>query len=498
MPRRRRDALTFFGGRRSSRHDLAFMNRPRRRSRVWLLILVLVAAVVGATYAWVARSDGRGPSVADDEGPPPSLLVANPTSTIAAGDPAALACPEAVEDWATFQGGMTRTGCTITRNITDPRVLWQANVGIQGWLNNPIIAEGLVIVGSAGSTQFEPDDGDGVIAIDLATGQERWFFDAELDVNGVAYGDGVVIAAGDEGRVWGLAVTDGRPLWTDELAVAAFGNPLIVNGMAVVGDGNGNLTAYDLGTGVRRWGVSVSGSIRGGAASDGTTIFVAGEDREVAAIAMDGTVLWRQRIVGRGPNADSVRIFAAPTVVDDLVIITLVRDAEFIDPALLALDKSDGSVQWRGIDAAGIKNDWGNIRSSPAVVGGLLVYAEPYSQDLIAVDVATGETQWAVETGAFCYPHWPSPAINSGQAIIARHDGGLYGVDLSERRVVWSIYVGARNAIGPFPEGFGPDFCEWQPRTGFSVLSSPAVSADGVVVVGTLEGILVAVGDQTW
>lgn len=464
------------------------------------MISILGVAALGiAVYAWVTRSDDGGPSVAGDEGPPPSLLTATPTSTTLAGNPTGvLACTEEAIDWPTFQGLMSRTGCTVTRTITNPRVLWQADVGIQGWLNNPIIAEGLVIVGSAGFTQFEPDDGDGVTALDLATGEERWFFDAELDVNGVAYGDGVVVVAGDEGRVWGLAVGDGRPLWADDLAVAAFGNPLIISGMAVVGDGNGNLTAYDLGTGARRWGVSVSGPIRGGAASDGTTIFVIGEDREAAAVALDGTVLWRQRLSGRGPNADAVRVFAAPTVVDDLVIVALVRESEFVEPALMALDKSDGTVRWRAVDAAGIKNDWGNIRSSPAVVGDTLVYGEPYSNQLVGVDLATGETLWAVETGAFCFPHWPSPAVTSGQAVFARHDGGLYSVDIAEGRVVWSVYVGDGTAVGTFPAGFGPDFCEWQPNTGYSVLSSPAISVDGIVVVGTLEGVLVAIGDEAW
>jgi outer membrane protein assembly factor BamB len=499
MARRRRDAISFFAAARDRRRDLTFMDRRRSRRAIWMISILGVAALGIAVYAWVTRSDDGGPSVAGDEGPPPSLLTATPTSTTLAGNPTGvLACTEEAIDWPTFQGLMSRTGCTVTRTITNPRVLWQADVGIQGWLNNPIIAEGLVIVGSAGFTQFEPDDGDGVTALDLATGEERWFFDAELDVNGVAYGDGVVVVAGDEGRVWGLAVGDGRPLWADDLAVAAFGNPLIISGMAVVGDGNGNLTAYDLGTGARRWGVSVSGPIRGGAASDGTTIFVIGEDREAAAVALDGTVLWRQRLSGRGPNADAVRVFAAPTVVDDLVIVALVRESEFVEPALMALDKSDGTVRWRAVDAAGIKNAWGNLRSSPAVVGDTLVYGEPYSNQLVGVDLATGETLWAVETGAFCFPHWPSPAVTSGQAVFARHDGGLYSVDIAEGRVVWSVYVGDGTAVGTFPAGFGPDFCEWQPNTGYSVLSSPAISVDGIVVVGTLEGVLVAIGDEAW
>lgn len=99
--------------------------------------------------------------------------------------------------------------------------------------------------------------------------------------------------------------------------------------------------------------------------------------------------------------------------------------------------------------------------------------------------------------GPFCYPHWPSVAINNGYAYIARHDGGLYAVDLSatqEPEYVWRIYLGIA-ADNSFPEGHA---CDWGPKTGFSILASPAVSPEGIIVIGTLEGQLMAIGDTDW
>jgi outer membrane protein assembly factor BamB len=180
-------------------------------------------------------------------------------------------------------------------------------------------------------------------------------------------------------------------------------------------------------------------------------------------------------------------------------VISLVRADVDPEPALLSLDRTTGNEQWLATDAAGIKTEWGNIRSSPAVVGDLLVYGEPYSDSLVTIGLDDGTTKWAVAVGPLCYPHWPSPAVVSGQAVVPRHDGGLYAVDLTTGAAAWSIYLGSLEAGGRFPDAYGQEtFCEWQPVDGFSVLSSPAVSESGIVVVGTLEGHLIAIGDQSW
>ena len=58
----------------------------------------------------------------------------------------------------------------------------------------------------------------------------------------------------------------------------------------------------------------------------------------------------------------------------DLVVVTMLREDVFAEPSIIALNKADGSVVWTAEDLAGIKHDWGSIRSSVAVVGDLLVY----------------------------------------------------------------------------------------------------------------------------
>lgn len=496
---RRRDYVSFFSDGRGRRRDLPGFRRGTRLSALLLPALALI--ILAVSVWWYAIRDTRddpAETVTLEDASIPSVLFPTDDAAEEPGAADVIACTEPAPTWSTFQGTPARTGCTDAPTIVTPRIIWRAHVGVQGWLNNPIIVGDTIIVGSAGTAQFQRDNSDGIYALDLATGLQKWFFGAELDVNGVGYGDGMIIGTGDEGRVWGLDI-NGNLQWTDDLEAPTFGNPLTVGGIVVIGDGRGRVTAYDIRTGNQRWQQQVSGPVRGGAASNGDVIVVTGEHREVLAVDLDGRELWRVEVRSRAPSAEETRLFSAPTIVDDLVIIGLLRgDDTYIDPAMVALHISDGRVIWEASDTAGIKSEWGNVRSSPAVVGGLLLYGEPYGDSLVAIDVANGETQWAVAAGAFCYPHWPSPAVVGDQVILPRHDGGVYAVSLPTQEVAWGIFVGSSESTGAFPDGYPENFCEWQPEAAFSVLSSPAVGPDGTIVVGTLEGYLFAIADRDW
>ena len=469
-----------------------------------MLLLVAVAAIAISVW-WFAFRDVdqvvAGERVLNDT-TIPTLLT--PSALEGGGAEAAdvsLDCSTLVEDWTTFQGGAERTGCLNTRPISSPEILWHTETGILGWRNSPVIEDGAVFVGSAGVVQFAPDRRDGIYSVDLGSGKQRWFYTTELDVNSVVVSDGVVIGTGDEGRIWALSARDGTLLWSDDLQVGVFADPLFFEDLVIVGDGDGWGTAYDAKTGENSTRLAqVDGAIRGGVSSDGEHIYVAGENGDMLVLNGDGQVVWRVDTDGTGPGEADAKIFAAPTITDSMVILSLVRTGEGAEPALLALDREDGTELWRARDAASIKiTGWANIRSSPAVAGDYVVFGEGYSQDLVVIDIRTGETVWSVQIGEFCYPHWPSPVINNGVAYLARHDGGLYAVDLATREIAWEIYLGDADGTGAFPGNFEEGgFCQWGPEDGHSILSSPAVSPEGAIVVGTLEGVLITIGDSDW
>lgn len=499
---RRHDYVSFFSDGRGRTRDFAGFERSTGLGRI--LLPALAVAFLAVSLWWFGFRDADADAgeiiTLEDETVPTLILPAGAEGGDALGE-ATFECLEAAEEWSTFQGGPARTGCaTPTRVVTDPEVLWKTEVGIQGWLNNPIIVGNSVYVSSAGVVQFVADRRDAIYSLDLRTGKQNWYFQAELDVNGIGYLDGIVVATGDEGRVWGFDARDGSLVWTKDLETPIYSNPLTVGGMAIVGDGLGQITAFDIQTGDEEWQETVDGAIRGGASSDGERIFVAGENNEVAAFDFEGNLLWQTQVRGRGQSADLARIFAAPTVAGDLLIITLVRVDVYAEPAVVALDRTTGEPEWEAIDVANIKTgDWANIRSSVAVAGEVVVFGEAYSDFLVGLDLVTGQTRWHKKAGSYCLPHWPSPAISGGWVIVPRDDGGLYAVNLADRTETWEIYLGnvKNQPNGNFPAGFNDDFCE-ESESGYPILSSPAISPDGIIIVGTLEGWIWAIGDRSW
>ncbi len=403
----------------------------------------------------------------------------------AAGAPLA-PCTEG--GWATFQGTNERSGCSAVETIAGLEIAWATPIGIQGWLNNPVISGDMVFTGSAGRTRGAPDPADGVYAVDLQRGGVVWTRPANNDVNGVAIANGIVVATGDEGLVWALDAADGSMTWAypaneAEIDAPFFTNPLVVEDIVVVGDATGILHALDLATGAVRWTAQLDTSIRGGAASDGEAIYVVGEAGDARAFGLDGREFWQQDLTFENHESTTLtaRVFATPTVVGDLVVISYIRDTGYPAPAMIALNRFVGSVAWEASDPDTIRGEWGNLRGSPAVAGDLLVLSDPLFEGLVAVDATDGTAQWAIPGGAICIDHWASPAVAGSAAVVPLH-GGLYVFDIDSRVLADGVFLGVEDREGSFPSG--PPCATDTP-----ILASPAIG-DGFIVVGTEEGVL--------
>ncbi|HUG74091.1 MAG TPA: PQQ-binding-like beta-propeller repeat protein, partial [Acidimicrobiia bacterium] len=77
-------------------------------------------------------------------------------------------------------------------------------------------------------------------------------------------------------------------------------------------------------------------------------------------------------------------------------------------------------------------------------------------------------------------------------------DGGLYAISIANQVVQWEIYLGNSNAGGRFPEEFLGDYCNSLPEGASAIQASPAVAPNGTIVVGTLDGRLIAIADRDW
>ena len=390
------------------------------------------------------------------------------------------------DDWPMFQKDATRRGSRTGDLRRRPEHLWTAYVGVQSWLNNPVITGHHVYVGSSGTDWNKADKKDGVYAIELASGAQRWFFPTKIDANGVAFSRCRVVATVDDGSVYGIDSKNGAQIWKFQAKGKAYTNPLILGAAVVVGDSTGAIHMLDLETGKERWNYQMDSAIRGGFSSNGELIFAASQTGLVVALDTAGQVRWRFGSQGRG-------IYGAPTLVGDSVLLGFVRDTTYPNPALLALSQETGAETWYASNPQGFTGGWANIRASVAVSGDLAFWAEAYSDRLVAASVTSGEVKWSAPSGPCFFRQWSSPVVVGDVVLVGRMDGALHAHDVVSGDAVWEYSLANHTDLG-FQDRVWRDQCLHEPENAFPILATPAVSESGVVVVGTEEGYLYAVG----
>jgi outer membrane protein assembly factor BamB len=410
--------------------------------------------------------------------------------------------------WPMSQGGLMRTGHRDVEPILKPRIAWRARVGVQSWLNTPLLVGDMVITGSSGAQWNASDSQDGVVAMSVADGKRRWFAPASADVNGIAYGAGLVVAVGDEGAAWTLDAKSGAVRWRSKSRVGAkmYATPLIIGQLVVVADAAGILYGYHLMTGERLWELSLNEPIRDGLASDGESIYVATMGGSVVALTTGGAITWRVKLSydpstgqARADGSGSPAAFwSAPTVDGPQLILGFVRDTTYSHPAILALRREDGELIWRADSVHMPQVQWGNLRSSPTLLNDRLYWAEPYSRDLAALTRADGKLQFRSAMGACTFRHYASPVSSSQLIYIARMDGTLYATSPTYGLLEWSIYLGDEARAGQrYPDELKtkPRDCEWSYEGVSGLYATPALGPDGSLYLGAGDGWFYKIDD---
>jgi outer membrane protein assembly factor BamB len=204
----------------------------------------------------------------------------------------------------------------------------------------PTYLDGMVYVAAEGG--FDADAS--LYALDATTGTLKWVFAApEAKDLGerVAVSDGIVVASAwsleDNGvGVYAIDAATGQVLWTfsgaDELTM----EPVVGNGVVLVTD-LPTTWALDLRSGAMRWQHG-GPSTGGGAAMDATAAYFGYGDEIRAVSLQDGSPLWSAPVSG---------IAGAPTVAEDVVYTAVWKRSE--DPTnhwLHAFDAASGIEVW--------------------------------------------------------------------------------------------------------------------------------------------------------
>ncbi len=388
--------------------------------------------------------------------------------------------------WPTFQGNAQRTGQVDRPEIKAPRVRWQQPVSTTGWLNNPIIAEDTVFTGSSGHAWNMPDRTDGVYAFETRSGKKRWFTPADNDVNQIVYAEGKIVGSDGDGNVWALDAKTGQRLWSTGLNGEVY-QLLFVNfnntPQIVAGDSSGKLLWLDLQSG-KTLGISkLDGAVRSGASANKDTVFVGTVQGTLYAFSAQRELRWQASLRTFLPELTEeympeIQIYGALTLTNDLLIAGFARDTTYATPALVAVDQNTGKLRWKGQSSS--RNQWANIRTSPAVAGERLIFAEAYSNEIVSLKADTGIFEGSLPAGAVMFPQWSSPAISKTTAYVPRFDGGLYAINTKNGKLEWQLYLGMPGRVSPkLPDALLQQSGSWRPEVGDALFSSPALDHAG-------------------
>ncbi|HET7754310.1 MAG TPA: PQQ-binding-like beta-propeller repeat protein, partial [Anaeromyxobacteraceae bacterium] len=296
-------------------------------------------------------------------------------------------------------------GAGRTRRVVFRRA-WRVDVGIPAAAGLFARAEAIVAAGSAA-----------VVALDLASGAERW------RAPGAAW---ATVAAGRVFAISGTSlhcrdVATGAPRWTrplesqDGLPRAAFalrGGPLVLAYARA-------LEALDVGSGRTLWTFVAPGASALHAAGSGALAIVASEAGLAYGIDETGRTAWRVRLPG--PAAAPARHVSEGA---------LLASATALGGALLLVDPATGTRGWEApLDFV--------PSTAPAAFAGLLATTGTIGGDPVvtALDPASGRALW---TESAPVPGGPLALASLPSTVIVKTASGTCAAISREGSVLWT------------------------------------------------------------
>ncbi|GAA5017375.1 outer membrane protein assembly factor BamB [Acinetobacter puyangensis] len=238
--------------------------------------------------------------------------------------------------------------------------------------------------------------------------------------------DGVYYSVDPDGKV--AALNGKNKLWEVRPSKALTTGVSVAQGIAVVGNHQGQIFALDAKTGQTLWQQQLTGSILSPA-----LIF----QNRVVSISNDGTVFAHDVRSGQLiwtfdlPDASlRVRGYAAPTVIDQRTIAVASANGY-----VYALDVITGVPNWQRRvavnDGRGDIQRLIDIDGQPVVIGDKMVTVS-FQGQVTVVDLSSQQVLWSEKASSL-----NSPAVDNKAVYVANTDGSLVAYDLYSGNKLW-------------------------------------------------------------
>jgi outer membrane protein assembly factor BamB len=364
-------------------------------------------------------------------------------------------------EWPQHGGGPDHAGATALPIAPPLHQAWATAIGGNVLLGTPVVADRTVVVAS---WDLGAGNRGGLVALDLATGAEKWRYTTPFQARSTPAisGDTVVVAT-NNGEVHAVALADGSPRWIhdaaeglERLAASLWGAPAIAEGVVYVAV-QGRMSALDLATGEPLWTRDIAnvypwlGSLAAVTVVDGTAVATYGRDDGMTAWnAITGAARWEDR------SGATVAVNATPVAGDGLLYV--INSSGLVT----AYDLQFASRRWSRVVTPD-SNDWMySVTATPVLADGRLFVPTQW-QDLVALDAATGAELWRVPGpgGTINLAHYrdaepgyPASPVATGDILwVPRLDGTLAALAVADGRELWSTQLGAPIISAPAPAG---------------------------------------------
>jgi len=411
--------------------------------------------------------------------------------------------------WIGLRGNLARTGVRETAEIREPRVIWSIQIGVQGYNNTPIVTHDTIYVSSQGHTYRQTpgdlDDGDGVYALEPATGAIRWHVQTDSDAHGMTLDGDYLFTVTRAGTVYAIDRNRGDVVWARSNNCSLHGAPIVHDGHLHVPNGGG-MIRYNRESGEPVGDVPdcVHGTRDGMSVAD-DYIYVAAT-RQPLEVYRGAQLRWR---ADGGAIEDNQDGWQPAVISGDLVFITYRRwrfdDSRQARPAIVAMWRDNGQIAYV-IDLEDPSKAT-EVSSYPAPfqvtmpwIVGDRVYATPITRGaIVSYDILTGEEVEVIPLPDCRRRQFASLVGTPAVGYFARHDGVLYGFSLQPFRVIWRIHLGMHALAGTTTTHVHvTGGCSELPTDGTALFSTPAIGPDGTLYVGSGDGWLYAIRDRSW
>ncbi len=310
----------------------------------------------------------------------------------------------------------------------------------------------------AGDTLYVDSFDKRLYALDLKTGGVRWSAQADDTLMSTPVVDGgvVIVGTGNNGflkpddadsQVWGRAqgddilafsTADGHPIWKLHTAGQDMPSPAIVNGVAILANGDLHAYALDVASGKPRWQMRLQGvdTMASANVNGGRVILETCHNApyvcETSALDVrDGRTLWTNEYGGSD---------CSPTIDSGLIFVTANRDDTRRYHTggydiTAAIDERTGRTVWTHESEPGPYTFVGsNERQIAATTAnGVLYQPIGNANELIAFGERTGRVLWSVRTAGDVKM---SPVVKDDTVYFGDTEGIFYRVDRRTGRVV--------------------------------------------------------------